>query len=65
MKQKSSSSGKIKIKLIKSPFGNKKDQISTVRSLGLKKLNQVKEVEDSPILKGMIFKVKHLVKILD
>jgi large subunit ribosomal protein L30 len=65
MKQKNSKTDKIKIKLIKSPFGYKKDQISTVRSLGLRKMNQINEVENSPISRGMIFKVKHLIKIID
>ena len=56
--------GKIIVKLKKSPYGYKKDQIATVRALGLRKLNQIREVNDDPVIKGMIFKVKHLVEIL-
>ena len=54
---------KIKIKLVKSPYGFTKDQIGTVRALGLKKINQTNEVDDNPVIKGMIFKVKHLLEI--
>lgn len=56
--------GKILIKLKRSPYGFKKNQIATVRALGFKRLNQIKEVNDDPVIKGMIFKVKHLVEIL-
>lgn len=56
--------GTLKIKLIKSPFGYKKDQIATVRALGLKRMHQTKEVKDNSVIKGMIFKVKHLVEVL-
>ena len=56
--------GKIIVKLKKSPYGYTKDQIATIRALGLKRLNQIKEVNDDPVIKGMIFKVKHLVEIL-
>jgi|GEM_PF-55779 len=62
--KESKTKGKIKIKLVKSPFGYTKDQISTVRCLGLKKMNQVKEHDDTSVIRGMIFKVKHLVKVL-
>lgn len=54
---------KIKVKLIKSFYGCKKDQIGTIRALGLKKIGQVKEFEDSPVIRGMVFKVKHLVEV--
>ena len=56
--------GKIIIKLKKSPYGFKKDQIATVRALGLRKLNQIREVNDNPIIRGMLFKVKHLIEII-
>lgn len=56
---------KIKIKLIKSPYGFTKDQIGTVRALGLKRMNQVKEHINSSVIQGMIFKVKHLVKVIE
>ena len=53
---------KIKITLVKSVIGSKKDQIATVEALGLKKIRDVKEHEDNPQIRGMINKVSHLVK---
>jgi len=55
---------KLKIQLIKSPFGFQKDQIGTVRALGLRKISQIREVNDTPVIRGMIFKIKHLLKVL-
>jgi len=59
-----SKGNKIKIKLKKSPLGYKKDQIRTVKALGLKRMNQEREINDSDTVRGMIFKVKHLVDII-
>ncbi len=59
----SGKSKKITIKLIKSKTGFAKDQIGTLRALGLKRINQIKEVENNPVIQGMLFKVKHLVEI--
>lgn len=53
---------KLKITLVKSVIGSKKDQIATVEALGLKKIRDVKEHEDNPQIRGMINKVSHLVK---
>ena len=52
---------KIKVKLIKSTIGCKKDQIATVKALGLNKIRYVVEHEDNPQIRGMINKVSHLV----
>jgi len=50
------------IKLVKSPIcGVKKDQTATVRALGLHKVNSVVEQPDNESIRGMVFKVKHLV----
>ena len=54
---------KIKIKLVKSAIGCPKDQKETVLALGLKKLNSESIQEDSASIRGMIFKVKHLVTV--
>ena len=52
------------IKLVKSPVcGVKKDQTATVRALGLHKINSVAEQPDNESIRGMIFKVKHLVTV--
>lgn len=55
----------IKIQQIKSRIGASIDQKRTLDSLGLRKLYQVTEKEDSPVLQGMIRKVHHLVKVVD
>jgi len=57
--------GKIKIKLIGSPIGRVEKQKLIVRSLGLKKMNQVVERPDSPSFRGMVLKVPHLLKIVE
>ncbi len=53
----------IKVTLTKSTIGCKKDQIATVQALGLKKLHQTVEKPDNAQIRGMIFKVKHLVTV--
>ena len=53
---------KLRITLVKSVIGSKKDQIDTVEALGLKKIRSVAEHEDNPQIRGMINKVSHLVK---
>ena len=53
----------IQIKQIKSRIGASVDQKRTLEALGLKKLNQTVEKEDTPALRGMIRKVHHLVTV--
>lgn len=53
----------LRITYKKSVIGYSQAQKDTVRSLGLRKLNQVVELPDSPSLRGMIFKVQHLLKV--
>ncbi|MGI6702703.1 MAG: 50S ribosomal protein L30 [Clostridia bacterium] len=54
---------KLKIKLIKSTIGSKKDQKATVEALGLRKISQVVEKNDTPEIRGMVNKVSHLVEV--
>ena len=54
----------IKIKLGKSGIGRKFDQKKTLVGLGLNKVGRIRELEDTPSIRGMINKVKHLVKII-
>ncbi|MDR3137661.1 MAG: 50S ribosomal protein L30 [Tannerellaceae bacterium] len=54
----------LKIKQIKSRIRCPKDQKRTLDALGLRKLNRVVDHEDSPAIRGMIEKVKHLVVII-
>jgi len=53
----------LKIKLVKSPIGYSKRQKGTVKALGLKKINDIVEQADNPVIRGMIFKVSHLVEV--
>ena len=55
----------IKIKQIKSRIGAPKDQKATLLALGLRKISQVREVEDTPSVRGMIRKVHHLVTVVE
>lgn len=55
----------IKIKQIRSNIGAPKDQKSTLVALGLRKISQVVEVEDTPSNRGMIRKVHHLVTVVE
>ena len=54
---------KIKIKQLKSPIGRNKKQRETLISLGLNKINRERTLESNPAIKGMINKVKHLIKV--
>lgn len=55
----------MKVKLIRSQIGSTPKQRRNLQSLGLKKINQVKEVQDSPVSRGMIDKVKHMVEVIE
>ncbi len=48
-----------------SPIGRPKDQRETLKGLGLNKMNRTRTLEDTPAVRGMIDKVKHLVRIDD
>ena len=53
----------LKVTLVKSPIGAIPKQRATVEALGLHKLNQTKELPDNEAVRGMIWHVKHLVKV--
>lgn len=53
----------VKITLVRSPIGFAKPQKETVRALGLRRMNQTVEHQDTPALRGMLAKVVHLVRI--
>ena len=55
----------IKVKQIKSSIGYPIDQKRTLKALGLRKIHQVVEVEDTPSILGMVHKVHHLVSVID
>ena len=54
----------LKVQLVRSPIGTKQSHRDTVRGLGLRKLNSVAELEDTPAVSGMINKIAYLVKVL-
>jgi len=54
---------KIKITQVRSAINRPKRQKLTLEALGLRKLNQTREIESSPQVLGMIEKVKHLLKV--
>jgi len=54
---------RLRVTQVRSTIGFAQDQKSTVRALGLKRLNHVVEHDDTPVIRGMIFKVKHLLKV--
>lgn len=55
----------VTVKQIKSPIGRHKDQRETLIGLGLNKINRTKTLEDTPSVRGMINKVKHLIEIVE
>ncbi|MGE0797133.1 MAG: 50S ribosomal protein L30 [Lautropia sp.] len=54
----------LKVQLVKSPSRTAGGHRDTVLGLGLKRINQVRELEDTPAVRGMITKVAYLVKVL-
>ncbi len=54
---------KLKVTQIRSTIGCRKDQIATIKALGLKKIRSEKIHNDTPAIRGMIEKVKHLVSV--
>jgi len=53
----------LRITLSKSPIGYSKRQKRTVRALGLRRVNQMVEQKDTPVIRGMIARVSHLVTV--
>lgn len=55
----------LKVTQVGSPIGSKKDQRATLVGLGLNKMHRTRELEDTPAVRGMIAKVRHLVRVED
>jgi large subunit ribosomal protein L30 len=55
--------GRLRITLVRSVIGRPGDQERTVQSLGLRKVNQTVEREDTPSIRGMVSKISHLVTV--
>ena len=58
-----SNQAKIKITWVKSAIGYKKNQKATIVALGLKRIGQTIEQPNSPQIRGMVFTVRHLVRV--
>jgi len=54
---------KLRVTWTKSGIGYSRDQRRTLRALGFRRLNQTIEHDDTPSIRGMIFKVRHLVRV--
>ena len=54
---------KVKVTLKRSLIGRPETQRRTVRALGLRKINSVVELPDSPAIRGQLHKVEHLIKV--
>ncbi|HMN60934.1 MAG TPA: 50S ribosomal protein L30 [Anaerolinea sp.] len=54
---------KLRITLLKSAIGYSQRHKATVAALGLRKLHQTVELPDTPSVRGMLYKVNHLVKV--
>jgi len=57
--------GRLRIRMIGSVIGCPEKQRATVRGLGLRRLHQVVEREDTPAVRGMVKKIPHLVEIVE
>jgi large subunit ribosomal protein L30 len=55
----------IRIKLVRSLIGRPQKHREIVRGLGLRRLNQVVERQDTPAVRGMVRKIPHLVRIVE
>ena len=52
----------VKVQLVRSLIGTREDHRATVRGLGLRRMNSVSELQDTPAVRGMINKVSYLVR---
>ena len=64
-KKAEKNAGIVKIKWVVSFIGCTDDMRQTIRGLGLRRLHQVVERQDSPAVRGMIHKVRHLVEVVE
>ena len=58
------SHSKVKLQLVRSLIGTRESHRATVRGLGLRRINSVSELEDTPAVRGMINKGSYLVKVV-
>ncbi len=54
---------RLRVTQVRSAIGLPADQKATIRALGIKRMHQTVEQTDNPAVRGMLFKVRHLVKV--
>jgi large subunit ribosomal protein L30 len=55
--------GRLRVRLVRSPIGYDKHQKEVVRALGLRRVGHTVDVVDHPAMRGMIFKIRHMVTV--
>ncbi|MCE7504947.1 50S ribosomal protein L30 [Polynucleobacter sp. IMCC30063] len=58
------SNPKVKLQLVRSLVGTRESHRATVRGLGLRRINSVSELQDTPAVRGMMNKVSYLIKVI-
>jgi large subunit ribosomal protein L30 len=61
--KKSADTKRVKVTLVKSTIGFDKKQAAVVQGMGLRRINHTVELADTPSIRGMIHKVRHLVTV--
>lgn len=56
---------RVRVKQVKSGIGFNRKQRATLRGLGLRRINHTVDLEDTPSVRGMIYKVRHLVVVVE
>ena len=64
MSQSKTQNGQIQIKLVRSGIGFPEKQKKVIKGLGFKRLNHIVTRPDTPEIRGMVFKIRHLVEIV-
>jgi large subunit ribosomal protein L30 len=57
--------GRLRVTLVRSPIGYDKRQKKIVEGLGLRRVGHTVDVQDHPAMRGMVFKVRHLVEVVE
>jgi large subunit ribosomal protein L30 len=60
-----SAARRVRVTLVRSTIGFNKTQAKTVEGLGLRRLGHTVEITDTPAMRGMLLKVRHLIKVED
>ena len=61
--QRNETAARVKVTLVRSPIGYNRHQALVVRGLGLRRLGHSVDVVDNPSIRGMLHKVRHLIRV--